>query len=95
MSSKEPVGTEMSRLIPSWAVQFKGGCGCKDMQRKMDSWGADGCEKRRDQIVAHLLSQSDHLIPAFRFIPDTAKRALAGKMLTISIINAKKEQKRP
>ena len=34
----EPVGTELAKLIPDWAIQFKGGCGCKDMQAKMDRW---------------------------------------------------------
>ncbi len=92
MSSRKLVGTELARMIPDWAVQFKGGCGCKDMQKKMDSWGPDGCEKRRDQIVAHLLSQSVHLIPAFKFVPETAKRVLAGKMLALAIRNARSRE---
>ena len=89
-TSKCGVGCHVSKLIPNWAVQFKGKCGCKDMARKMDSWGPDGCEKRRDKIVAHLLSQSDHLIPAFKFVPEPAKRVLAIKMLALAIRNARK-----
>ena len=71
MSSKEKVGTELSKMIPDWAVQFKGKCGCKDMQKKMDRWGVDGCEARRAMIVTHLMGQSDFLIPVFKLIPET------------------------
>ena len=86
---REPVGTELSKLIPDWAVQFKGGCGCKDMALKMDRWGIEGCHQRRRQIVAHLISQSDHLIPAFRLVPDTAKKIIASRLLNKAIRNAR------
>ena len=84
------VGTELAKQIPDWAVQFKGGCGCKDMQAKMDKWGPDGCYARRNQIVAHLMSQSDHLIPAFKLVPDNIKRVIAGRMLNKAIRAASK-----
>ncbi len=84
------VGTELAKLIPDWAIQFKETCGCKDMAKKMDSWGPDGCEKRRDQIVAHLLSQGNHLIPAFRLIPEAGKRVAANLLLNKAIRNARK-----
>ncbi len=90
MKSSEQVGTELSKLIPDWALQFKGKCGCKDMQKKMDRWGPDGCEKRRDQIVAHLLSQGDLLIPAFRIIPEAGKTVAANLLLNKAIRNARK-----
>ncbi|MGI9446622.1 MAG: hypothetical protein ACR2NI_03070 [Pirellulales bacterium] len=83
------VGTQLAKQIPEWAVQFKGGCGCKDMQKKMDRWGPDGCYARRNQIVAHLMAQSDHLIPAFRLVPDAVKRVIAGRMLNKAIRAAK------
>ena len=79
------VGTELAKQIPEWAVQFKGGCGCKDMQKKMDKWGPDGCYARRNQIVAHLLSQSDLLIPAFKMVPLTVKKIVAQRMLNKAI----------
>ena len=86
---KEKVGTELARLIPDWAVQFKGKCGCKDMQKKMDAWGAAGCDKRRQQIVAHLTSQSDHLVPAFKLVPNALKKVAAERLLNKAIRNAK------
>lgn len=79
------VGTELSKLIPNWAVQFKDGCGCKDMAKKMDRLGPDGCEERANEIVAHLMSQSDRLIPAFKLVPDTLKRVAAERMLRKAI----------
>ncbi len=84
------VGTELSKLIPKWATQFDGACGCKDFAKKMDSWGVSGCEARKDSIVAHLLSQSDHLIPAFRLIPEAGKRVAANLLLNKAIRNARK-----
>lgn len=87
------VGTELSKLIPEWATQFKSGCRCKDMQKKMDKWGVRGCDVRRGQIVAHLMSQSDHLIPAFKFVPASVKKAIADRMLNRAIRNAKGNKK--
>ena len=84
----EPVGTELAKLIPDWAVQFKGGCGCKDMQKKMDRWGVVGCRARTNEIVAHLLSQSDRLIPAFKIVPRHLKRIAAIRMLNKAIKNS-------
>ena len=85
----EKVGTELSKLIPDWAVQFKDGCGCKDMVRHMDKWGIDGCIEKKDLIVAHLLSQSDRLIPALKILPESVKKMGALKLLKRAIINAK------
>ena len=84
---KEKVGTELAALIPAWATQFNGKCPCRDFSKKMDSWGADGCEKRRDQIIAHLLSQQEHLIPALKLVPESLKRVIAGRLLTTAIRN--------
>ncbi len=84
----EKVGTELAKLIPDWAVQFKGGCGCKDMQKKMDKWGVDGCTARVNQITAHLVAQSDKLIPAFKLIPEPVRRIAAVKLLKKAIRNA-------
>lgn len=89
MSSREPVGTELSKMIPDWAVQFNGKCKCKDMQAKMDRWGAEGCEKRMNGIVAHLMSQSDHLIPALKMVPATAKKMVAERMVRVAIKRAR------
>jgi len=76
-------------MIPDWAVQFKGKCGCKDMQKKMDHWGVKGCEARRTMIVAHLMAQSDLLIPAFKLVPETMKKIAAERLLNKAIARAK------
>ena len=83
------VGTELAKLIPDWAIQFKDGCGCKDMQRLMDKWGPDGCDIRRGRIVAHLMGQSEHLIPAFKLVPDAMKKIVAERLLNKAIKRAR------
>ena len=69
-----------------------------DMQKKMDHWGLKGCEARRDDLVAHLMSQSDKLIPAFRIasgaVPEAVKKVLATRLLNKAMRNAKKELER-
>ena len=89
-TNPEPVGTELSKLIPRWAVKMGEGCGCKDMAKKMDKWGIEGCEQRFDQIVAHLLSQDEHLIPAVKMVPESLKRVVAGKLVAKAISNVRK-----
>lgn len=89
---KAKVGTELSKLIPSWAVQFDGQCGCKNMAKKMDNWGLPGCQANRKAIVNHLMQQSDKLIPAFRvaagLLPEALKRKAADKLLDKAMMNA-------
>ncbi len=86
---KRGVGDELAKLIPDWAVQFGEGCGCKDMQKKMNIWGPDGCEKRRSTIVAHLLGQDEHLIPILKSMPMSLKKIGVERMLTVAIRNAR------
>ena len=78
-------GTALANMIPDWAVQFKDGCGCKDMQKKMDKWGVEGCQQRFDLIVKHLMTQSDKLIPAFTIVPAPARKVVATQMLKYAI----------
>jgi len=84
------VGTELAKLIPKWATQFNGGCKCKDVADKMDRRGVEWCEINSESIVIHLMKQSDHLIPAFKFVPDPVKRVIARKLLRKAIANAKR-----
>ena len=88
-SGSAGVGTELSKLIPEWATQFKGKCGCKDMAKKMDDRGVNWCEINSLSIVAHLLSQSEHLIPAFKLVPTPVKKIVAERLLRKAITNAK------
>ena len=59
------------------------------MAAKMDRWGAVGCERRMNGIVAHLMEQSNHLVPALRMVPDRAKKMVAEKMVRTAIKRAR------
>lgn len=82
---KNKPGSALQSLIPDWVVQFKKGCGCKDMRIKMDRWGTDGCIARENQIIGHLLQQNDKLIPMFRGLPKSIKKLAAKKLLDKAI----------
>jgi len=83
-------GSALESLIPEWVVQFKDRCGCKDYSKKMDKWGTEGCEARRDEIIEHLMQQSDKLIPIFRGLPDSFRKASAKKLLAKAIAMSQK-----
>lgn len=83
-------GSALESLIPAWVVQFKDGCGCKDYSKKMDRWGTEGCESRQDEIIEHLMQQSDKLIPIFRGLPDSFRKAAAKKLLAKAIAMSQK-----
>ena len=85
ISAPEPVGTHLASLIPDWAKSMKGGCGCKDWEMKMNRWGVDACEKNREQIVNHLMSQDEHLVKPLQCLPEALKRVVANKMLDRAI----------
>ena len=84
------VGTELSKLIPNWAVDKKSACGCSDIAAKMDMYGVNWCEDNKDTIVAHLMSQSDHLIPIFKIVPLKMKKRVAMRLVDKAIENAKR-----
>ena len=86
----EPVGDELAKLIPAWAVKDGAGCQCKAWQKKMNGWGVAGCQQKRDTIVAHLLSSQDALIPALGVLPERMKRMGANRLLSRAIVNAGK-----
>lgn len=87
---EQSVGTELSKLIPDWAIKNKSACGCSDMAAIMDQRGVAWCEDNKNTIVAHLMSQSEHLIPAFRVVPSAMKKAVAEKLVNKAIENARK-----
>lgn len=84
------VGTELSKLIPDWAVKNKSSCGCSDMAARMDKYGINWCEDNKNTIVAHLMSQSEHLIPPFKFVPAAMKKIIAEQLVNKAIENARK-----
>jgi len=90
----ENVGTALAELIPSWAIAIKEGCGCRDFERKMNAWGIAGCEgEHYDEIIEHLVKQTDKLIPLFRKIPETGRRMIAKRLLDQAIEKTKKQKK--
>jgi hypothetical protein len=44
-----------------------GGCGCGAMIRTLNVWGPRKCAERIDEIVGHLLGQSEHLSRWYRW----------------------------
>jgi len=99
--TREPVGTELKKLI-AWLTQIKptASCNCTTLAKEMDSWGADGCEKRRPQIVAKLVANREMLEQHARqtswiqsailsITPDSVAAVAAGMLLTQAITNAK------
>jgi hypothetical protein len=88
---REDVGSELANIIPAWAVAGKAAdCGCKDYEAKMNRWGIDGCIANETQIIEHLVKQTDKLIPLFRKIPESGRRAMAKTLLSKAIEKTKK-----
>lgn len=53
------VGTFMADRIAGFlAIMDTAGCGCKAFAGRMDSWGVDGCETHRADIIDHLVANS-------------------------------------
>ena len=90
MSYLNKPGTALESLIPKWVVQFKDGCKCKDYRDKMDKWGTEGCIARENEIIGHLMQQSDKLIPVFRGLPQLFRKSAAKKLLAKAIDISKK-----
>ena len=83
------VGTQLSSLIPDWAVSDKKGCKCRSYAEKMDRQGIDWCESNLDGIVQHLLGQMEYLLPAFRILPASAIRVAASRLVKLAIKKAR------
>lgn len=49
-------GTELTALLASIGLTGADGCGCKQLARLMDHWGADGCDEpaNRERILVWL-----------------------------------------
>jgi len=86
-------GTELTKLIPKWVVQFEGKCACKSVARKMDRWGPAGCRKNEAYLVNHLAKQSDLLIPSLGKVPAPLRRVVAKRLLNIAIRRAERRSK--
>jgi hypothetical protein len=49
-------GDMLYSILSTLGAKKVDGCGCDEMLRKMNAWGADGCEEHFDEITAHLRS---------------------------------------
>lgn len=78
-------GTELKKLLAGWPFYLRAteACPCHAYAQQMDAWGPDECERRIDEIVAHLREQA-----AARGLPfiDAAGRMLVRR----AIRNARK-----
>lgn len=84
-------GTELKKMIPDF-FEHKG-CSCKEYAAKMDSWGVAGCESRFNEIVQHLVEESEKLGHglgiAAKVVPVSIRRAAAGKLVAKAIEKAR------
>jgi len=75
-------GTELEKLIPKFFQSKK--CSCKNYARRMNEWKVDGCERRFNEIVDHLVgeAQKHKLLSVFG---DKPARVVAAKLLRKAI----------
>ena len=93
---REAVGTALKERIEKLiTIKTGSGCGCENLASQMDSWGLDGCERRREEIIGHLVSNRLILVAALKstghlghaagiaveFMPEMMLRAGAGWLL--------------
>ena len=96
-AKKERVGTtlkkQIEKKVPSvlMAKITKASCGCQDYEKKMNAWGVSGCVARNNEIVNHLMKQSEMMGVMAKVVPTAVKQKAAGKMVDIAIkIESKK-----
>jgi len=84
------LGTRMTKVIersiPKKLMSLvpKATCGCKDYAKKMDSWGLSGCLAREEEIVDHLVEQSNTMGAVVRAVPAAIRRKAAKRMFDIA-----------
>ena len=83
------VGTELKRMIPDFLESPN--CSCKDFAKKMNIWGIEGCEQRRERIVDRLVKESKKR-PIFKWTPEKMTRYVSDRMLTAAIGRAKQNE---
>ena len=82
-------GTELHKIIPKFLES--GGCGCRDMAKKMNFWGPEKCDIRRDHIVDYLVKKGKE-VRLFGWVPQKMMREVSHRMLSMAIERAKKKQ---
>jgi hypothetical protein len=51
---REPVGSELAKIIEECGVKEPEVCSCKAWQHQMDVWGLKGCVEHKAEIIGHL-----------------------------------------
>lgn len=82
----EGTGSELHKMIPSFIESKQ--CGCKAWAKKMNIWGPEKCEAKREEIVDKLVSESKKRA-IFSWVPESATRIVAHNLLTAAIKRAK------
>lgn len=82
-------GTELHKIIPKFLASE--GCGCRDMAKKMNFWGPDGCDAQREHIVDHLVKKGKD-VKLFGWVPKKMIREVSDRMLTMAIERARSKE---
>jgi hypothetical protein len=82
-------GTELHKIIPKFLASE--GCGCKDMAKKMNFWGPDGCDTQREHIVDYLVKKGKD-VKLFGWVPKKMIREVSDRMLTMAIERARSKE---
>lgn len=84
-------GSMLKQMIPDFFESD--GCGCDKYANKMDNWGVSGCERRIDEIVSHLVDQSEKvghgLGVVAKVIPKSVRQSVARKLVEAAIEKSK------
>ena len=77
----------IDRTIPESLLSLvpKATCGCSDYEKKMDKWGIDGCIKREEEILNHLVKQSETMGLVVKAVPKLVRRKVAKRMFDIAV----------
>jgi len=73
-------GTALKNILHKIGIAESVSCACDEYAGKMDKWGTQGCEQRKQDIIDHLNSQK---VSWF----DMLKVAAAGYLTTESLVN--------
>lgn len=73
-------GTALKRILHKIGIAEPVDCSCDEYAAKMDKWGTQGCEQRKQDIIDHLNAQK---VSWF----DMLKVAAAGYLTTESLVN--------
>lgn len=75
----EGPGTELRKILDSIGVREPVDCDCKSYANLMDTWGADECNRKKQEIISHLNIQAITWL-------DMIKVALAGYLTTDALV---------